>query len=141
MMDMSDEVTRTSCLDWSIGKSSVLSPSFNPHASHSAFKQDCKAFYAVNGNADLVASGDTALAASNYDRAIELYSAAINLDSATDTIFANRFKAKSEKMLWEDALFDAQKVRWYLLFRSQCSLWRWIHRSSNLTLRITLGTS
>jgi hypothetical protein len=43
--------------------------------------------------------------------AIELYSAAIDLDSGTDIIFANRCKANSEKMLWEDALFDAQKVQ------------------------------
>jgi hypothetical protein len=42
--------------------------------------------------------------------AIELYSAAIDLDSGTDTIFAKRSKAKLEKMLWEDALLDAQKV-------------------------------
>jgi hypothetical protein len=59
----------------------------------------------------LAAGGDAALAAHDYDRAIELYSAAIDLDSATDTIYVNRSMAKSEKMLWEDAIVDAQAVR------------------------------
>jgi tetratricopeptide (TPR) repeat protein len=57
-----------------------------------------------------VTRGDAALAARNYDMAIELYSAAIDLDSASDTIFAKRSKAKLDKKLWEEALFDAQKV-------------------------------
>ncbi|KAG0692334.1 hypothetical protein DFH29DRAFT_1073796 [Suillus ampliporus] len=102
MMDMSDETTKASCLDWS-----------------TAFKQKCSVLYTANGNAAIVASGDaahatsgdTALAASNYDRAIELYSLAIDLDSATDTIYANRSTAKSKKELWEDALLDAQKIQ------------------------------
>jgi hypothetical protein len=55
-------------------------------------------------------SGDAALAASEYDKAIELYSAAIDLNYATDIIFANRCKANLEKILWEEALVDAQKV-------------------------------
>jgi len=59
---------------------------------------------------DLAASGDVALAASNNDRAIELYSAAIELDLATDVVFANRSKARSGIMLWDDALLDAEKV-------------------------------
>ncbi|KAG2361109.1 hypothetical protein BDR07DRAFT_88521 [Suillus spraguei] len=42
--------------------------------------------------------------------AVELYFAAIDLDLATDSIFANRSKAKSRKMLWDDALLDAEKV-------------------------------
>ena len=74
---------------------------FSP-AFHSAFKQDYSTLHA--------AKGDDALAAGNYDRAIELYSAAIDLDLATDTIFANRSKARSGKMLWDDALLDAQTV-------------------------------
>jgi tetratricopeptide (TPR) repeat protein len=80
-----------------------------------AFKQECSAFYAANGVTDLAVSGDVALAAGEYDRAIEIYSAAIDLDSATYTTFANRSMAKSEKMLWEDALRDAEKVWWHLL--------------------------
>jgi hypothetical protein len=45
-----------------------------------------------------------------YDRTIELYSAAIDHDLATDTIYANRSNARSGKMLWDDALLDAEKV-------------------------------
>jgi len=78
---------------------------------YSDFKQDCSVLYAAAGVTDLAASGDDALAAGNYDRAVELYSAAIDLDFATSTIFANRSKARSEKMLWDDALFDVEKVR------------------------------
>ncbi|KAG0708661.1 hypothetical protein DFH29DRAFT_427152 [Suillus ampliporus] len=85
MMDICDENTKASCLDWS-----------------NAFTQEYGAPY--------IANGDAALAASDYDKAIELYSAAIDLHFASDTIFANRSKARSEKMLWEDALLDAQKV-------------------------------
>ncbi|KAG2153472.1 uncharacterized protein EDB93DRAFT_1248737 [Suillus bovinus] len=88
MMDKADEATKARCLDWSTGN--VL--------------------YAAAGVADLTASGDTALAAGDYDRAIELYSTAIDLDLATGTIFANRSKARSGKMLWDDALLDAEKV-------------------------------
>jgi hypothetical protein len=75
----------------------------NPISFHLAFKQDCSLLYA--------AGGDDALAAGNYDKAIELYSAAINLDLATDIIFANRSMARSRKMLWDGALLDAEKVR------------------------------
>jgi hypothetical protein len=67
--------------------------------------------YGAAGVTDLAASGDAALAAGNYDRAVELCSAAIDLDFATDTVFANRSKARSGKMLWIDALLDAEKVR------------------------------
>jgi len=77
------------------------------------FQRDCGALYA--------ASGDMSLTAGSYDEAIELYSASINLDSATDSIFANRSKAKLAKLLWEDALVDAQKVRGQCLFRRQFS--------------------
>jgi hypothetical protein len=81
---------------------------------HSAFKQECSALCAVNG--------DAALTVSDYDRAIVLYSAAINLDFASHAIFANRCKAKLGKMLWMEALVDAQQVRWHLSFHNQCSL-------------------
>jgi hypothetical protein len=49
--------------------------------------------------------------------AIKLYSEAIDLDPAQDSIFTNRCNAKLETMQWEEALVDAQKVRWYLLSR------------------------
>ncbi|KAG1764476.1 hypothetical protein EV702DRAFT_1215441 [Suillus placidus] len=87
LMDAIDESAKASCLDWSDGNS---------------FKQECSAFCAANG--------DGALFASNYDRAIDLYSAAINSNSASDVVFANRSKAKLGKMLWMEALLDAQKV-------------------------------
>ncbi|KAG1740865.1 uncharacterized protein EDB91DRAFT_342521 [Suillus paluster] len=85
MMNMSDENTKASCLDWS-----------------NAFKNECSALY--------LASGDAAVAESDFDRAISSYSVAIDLNSASEIIFANRSKARSKKMLWEDALLDAQKV-------------------------------
>jgi tetratricopeptide (TPR) repeat protein len=85
MMDNIDETTKTSCLEWS-----------------NAFTEECSALCLTNG--------DAALAASEYDRAIDLYSAAIDLDSASDVIFANRSKARLGKMLWDDAFHDAQKV-------------------------------
>ncbi|KAG1719417.1 hypothetical protein EDB19DRAFT_1918942 [Suillus lakei] len=62
-----------------------------------AFKQECSALCA-------------ALTASNYDWAIDLYSVVINLNSASDAVFANRSKAKLGKRLWMEALFDSQKV-------------------------------
>ena len=57
-----------------------------------------------------VAGGDTALTASAYDRAIQLYSIVIVLDSKSDIICVKRCKAKLGKMLWEEALEDVQKV-------------------------------
>ncbi|KAG2354570.1 hypothetical protein BDR07DRAFT_1429020 [Suillus spraguei] len=85
MMDTSDDITKASCLNWS-----------------KVFTEECSASL-TNGNA--------ALAASNYDRAIHLYSVVIDLDcTSSDVVFANRSKAKLGKMLWEDALLDAQKV-------------------------------
>ncbi|KAG2355810.1 hypothetical protein BDR07DRAFT_1492731 [Suillus spraguei] len=65
MMDNIDETTKANSLDWS-----------------ATFKQECSGFFLTNG--------DTALAASDYDRAIDLYS--------------------QGKMLWTEALLDAQKV-------------------------------
>lgn len=67
------------------------------------FKQQCSALYH--------ADGDVAFSASDYDKAITLYSAAIDLDATSDTIFIKRCKAKLDMKLWEDALLDAQKVR------------------------------
>ncbi|OJA21333.1 hypothetical protein AZE42_12504 [Rhizopogon vesiculosus] len=95
-----------------------MSPTCNPHLHISAFKQEFSALYGMGGLADLAMSGDAALAASAYDRAIKLYSAAIDLDYATDTIFSNRCKATLEKKLWDEALMDTQMVRWYLSFLS-----------------------
>ncbi|KAJ8592030.1 hypothetical protein M405DRAFT_813388 [Rhizopogon salebrosus TDB-379] len=85
MIDMGDEITKTTYRD-----------------SHIAFEQECCTLYSSNG--------DDALAAKDYDKSIELYSAAIDLDSTNDSIFAKRCTAKLGKMLWEDALIDVQKV-------------------------------
>ncbi|KAG1787973.1 uncharacterized protein HD556DRAFT_1448301 [Suillus plorans] len=90
MMGNIDETTKASCLQWFNGKSPV------------PFTEKCSALS--------LTSGDAAFAASDYDRAIALYSAVIELNSASDAVFANRSKAKLAKMLWEDALLDAQKV-------------------------------
>jgi hypothetical protein len=66
----------------------------------------------------LCAAGrDDALAAGNNDRAIKIYSVVIDFDLATETIFANHSKVRSGKMLWDDALFDAEKVQQQLQFR------------------------
>ncbi|KAG2140532.1 uncharacterized protein EDB93DRAFT_1297267 [Suillus bovinus] len=114
MMDSANEATRARCLDWSIGKY-------------------CSMLYASAGVTELASGGDDALAAGNYDRAIELYSAAIDLDFATYTIFANRSKARSEKMLWDDALLDAEKAielnpSSYLGYQSKHSALHGTHR-------------
>ncbi|KAG2335862.1 hypothetical protein BDR05DRAFT_206006 [Suillus weaverae] len=85
MMVSSDEYTKANCLDWS-----------------NAFTEECSALCLTNG--------DAALAANNYDRAIGLYSAAIDLTSASDAVYANRGKAKLGKRLWMEAFVDAQKV-------------------------------
>ncbi|KAG2335861.1 hypothetical protein BDR05DRAFT_205965 [Suillus weaverae] len=85
MMDNIDKTTKASCLDWS-----------------TVFTEQC--------SAPFLASGDAALAASDFDRAIVLYSAVIDLTSAFDAVFANRSKAKLGKRLWMEALLDAQKV-------------------------------
>ncbi|KAG1878737.1 hypothetical protein C8R48DRAFT_292651 [Suillus tomentosus] len=85
MMALSDETTNADYFDWS-----------------NDFKQECSALCAANG--------DAALAASDYDQAIDLYSMVIDLDSASDVVFANRSQANLSKMLWVDALLDADKV-------------------------------
>ncbi|KAG0693951.1 hypothetical protein DFH29DRAFT_1073075 [Suillus ampliporus] len=85
MMDMSDETTKASCLDW-----------------NTAFKKECSTLSLANG--------DAALAECDYARAIDSYSVAIDLNSASETIFANRSKARLGQLLWDDALLDAQKV-------------------------------
>ncbi|KAG1817504.1 uncharacterized protein BJ212DRAFT_1299062 [Suillus subaureus] len=95
MMEISDEAMKASCLEWSTGKSSLISPGLSSsRACKLAFMRKCNALYAANGVVELATSGDAAFAEKDYDRAIELYSAAIELDSATDTIFANRSKAR-----------------------------------------------
>ncbi|KAG2353083.1 quinon protein alcohol dehydrogenase-like superfamily [Suillus spraguei] len=69
---------------------------------HSAFTEKC--------SARCLTKGDAALAARNYESAIELYSAVIDLGCTSDVAFVNGSEANLGKMLWEDALLDAQKV-------------------------------
>ncbi|KAG2345397.1 hypothetical protein BDR05DRAFT_998531 [Suillus weaverae] len=103
MMDKCDESTKANCLDWSTGKFSVMLITLQSSpALHADFKQRCSALYH--------ADGDAALSASDYGKAITLYSAAIDLAVTCDTIFIKRSKAKLDMKLWEDALLDAQKV-------------------------------
>jgi hypothetical protein len=46
MADMSDESTKASCLDWTIGKSSVMSPRPRPSQYFSGFMREMSAFRA-----------------------------------------------------------------------------------------------
>lgn len=104
MMDMSDEITQASCLDWSTGRSSIILLILQSlRVCHSVFKDECSTLSAANG--------DTAFDACDYDEAIAFYSAAIDLGCGTFTIFLNRCKANTEKRAWEEVLLDAQKVR------------------------------
>ncbi|KAG1786035.1 uncharacterized protein HD556DRAFT_1508452 [Suillus plorans] len=80
MMDNIDKTTKASCLEWS------------------------------NGNALFLTKGDTALAAGDFNRAIDLYSAVTDLTSPSYVVFEKRSQAKLGKMLWMEALLDAQKV-------------------------------
>jgi tetratricopeptide (TPR) repeat protein len=119
MTDMSDEATTVCCHDCFIGKSLVFSLVIILTI-FTAFEQECAAY---------ISHGDAALSTKDYDKAIELYSAAIGLDSASYTIVASRCNARLGKMLWEDALVDAQRVRWYPVFCKPGSIA--VLRSSN----------
>lgn len=63
----------------------------------------------------LASKPDTTIAASNHDKAIggttDPYWSGRDLDFSTDAIFAYSSRANLDKMLWEDALLDAQKVQ------------------------------
>ncbi|KAG2339718.1 hypothetical protein BDR05DRAFT_573204 [Suillus weaverae] len=85
MMSMIDDNTKSGCLEWS-----------------STFKQDC--------TARCVAKGDEAIAASNSEMAVKLYSAAIKLDSSHDSLFARRSKAHLARKHYAKALADADTV-------------------------------
>ncbi|KAG2359619.1 hypothetical protein BDR07DRAFT_1378581 [Suillus spraguei] len=79
-----------------------------------AYKKRCQAFllaeFKKECSALCLTDEDAALVENKYVRAIGLYSVATDLEYASDVIFANRSKAKSGNMLWEDAFVDAQKV-------------------------------
>jgi stress-induced-phosphoprotein 1 len=54
--------------------------------------------------------GNKAFAAKNYDKAIELFSQAIQLDPQNHVLFSNRSAAKAGKKQWDQALEDAEQV-------------------------------
>jgi stress-induced-phosphoprotein 1 len=54
--------------------------------------------------------GNKAFAAKDYDKAIQLFSAAIALDPSNHVLFSNRSAAKAGKKLWTGALEDAEQV-------------------------------
>jgi tetratricopeptide (TPR) repeat protein len=132
MMDKCDESTKASCLDWSTGK-------FFCNVNHATiltriadFKKRCSTLYQ--------ADGDAARSASDNDKAITLYSAAIDLAAASETIFIKRSEAELDMKLWEEALLDAQKVREATVF-SWTMLILVTNRSSNSILRLISDTS
>ncbi|KAF9246884.1 chaperone [Melanogaster broomeanus] len=54
--------------------------------------------------------GNKAFAAKDYDKAIQLFTAAIALDPSNHVLFSNRSAAKAGKKLWTGALEDAEQV-------------------------------
>ncbi|KAG1788032.1 uncharacterized protein HD556DRAFT_1448200 [Suillus plorans] len=85
MMSMIDDDTKSGCLEWS-----------------STFKQDCVA--------RCVAKADEAIAASDYEMAVELYSAVIRLDPSHDSFFERRSTAYLAQKHYVQALADADTV-------------------------------
>lgn len=58
---------------------------------------------------DLKNQGNKAFAAKDYDKAIELFTAAIALDPSNHVLFSNRSAAKAGKKSWSAALEDAEQ--------------------------------
>ena len=59
----------------------------------------------------LKAEGNKAFAAKDYDRAIDLFSTALDLDQNNFVLWSNRSAAKAGKRDWDGALEDAEQVR------------------------------
>jgi tetratricopeptide (TPR) repeat protein len=59
----------------------------------------------------LKAEGNKAFAAKDYDRAIDLFSKALDLDQNNFVLWSNRSAAKAGKRDWDGALADAEQVR------------------------------
>ncbi|KAJ7638441.1 activator of Hsp70 and Hsp90 chaperone [Roridomyces roridus] len=59
--------------------------------------------------AELKDSGNKAFAAKDYDKAIELFTQAIALDSSNHVLYSNRSAAYAGKKQWSDALTDAEQ--------------------------------
>src|SRR6267154_2113824 len=58
----------------------------------------------------LKAEGNKAFAAKDYDRAIDLFSNALDLDQSNFVVWSNRSAAKAGKRDWDGALADADQV-------------------------------
>lgn len=58
----------------------------------------------------LKADGNKAFAAKDYDRAIDLFSKALDLDQSNFVVWSNRSAAKAGKRDWDGALADADQV-------------------------------
>lgn len=54
--------------------------------------------------------GNKAFQAKDYDKAIELFTAALKLDPTNHVFFSNRSAAKAGKKLYSEALEDAESV-------------------------------
>ena len=55
-------------------------------------------------------AGNKAFSAKNYDKAIELFTKAIDLDSKNHILYSNRSAAHAGKKNWQAALEDAEQV-------------------------------
>lgn len=55
--------------------------------------------------------GNKAFAAKDYDKAIQLFSKAIDLDPSNHVLYSNRSAARAGKKDWVAALEDAEAVR------------------------------
>ena len=55
-------------------------------------------------------AGNKAFAAKEYDKAIELFSNAIELDPKNHILYSNRSAAQAGKKNWQAALEDAEQV-------------------------------
>jgi tetratricopeptide (TPR) repeat protein len=64
----------------------------------------------------LKAEGNKAFAAKEYDRAIDLFSQALDLDQNNFVLWSNRSAANAEKRDWDGALADAEQVCTPFLF-------------------------
>jgi Flp pilus assembly protein TadD len=60
----------------------------------------------------LKSEGNKAFAAKDYDRAIDLFSKALDLDQNNHVLWSNRSAAKAGKRDWDGALADAEQVRY-----------------------------
>jgi hypothetical protein len=58
----------------------------------------------------LKAEGNKAFAAKDYDRAIDLFSKALDLDKSNFVVWSNRSAAKAGKRDWDGSLADADQV-------------------------------